>query len=759
MKNLIFLALCLCLGMNLNGQIKITDIKVVHDCLYGGSIDIKVEGATGEVTYEVDPGSNGTVSSQESSIFHNIERGDYLVFVEDDLSQDISTFQITGWPNVGPSLGDILVTSSLCSNQINLCIPIIGSSTEDDLIWYNEGLAVQWGGQCITVDSDSSGELYQVINSENCRVSNAADLTQIEMPATDLTFNCSFAGLKIESKYIGGNSYQWYKDGERLEGENNRSILLAEDISNRGVYHVEFLTSDCGIQSSEEYEFDGSSPEYHSFDEILICRGDTVEIAGFQIFREGLFNFKTIAQDGCDSLIQREVIIDDSCEEFFQGRVFYDQNENGIFDIEDSFIPNIDIEINGVETITTGRGRYYYRFEQGASYNLSILIDDRFVPTTTTSHSFVGQDDTHTMSYDFGLTFAEEFVELEATQNIFNGRCNEQGSLSVNVSNLGIPTPFSEEIFVEIEIDPSCEILDVIFPGAEIMGQSIFYSFTRINLFEERKLRVDLQFPDETNIGEILTFKTTLKYTDIQGTEKSETFIQEEELRCSFDPNDKQVSPVGLGDENYTMKDSELFYTIRFQNTGNDFARHISIIDTLNENLNLETFKILDSSHPVVVMQHPDREMEFLFRNIMLPDSIANEPESHGYVTYSLTANENLPDFTIIDNTAQIYFDSNPPIVTNTTISNLVDDFPTSTSDVLNAEVTIMPNPATDRIYVHVAHGGKVMLRLYDTSSRELLTKEGNGVYLEVDHLESGLYFLQVSVDGLTTVRPLVVEN
>ena len=130
MKNLTFLALCLCLGMNLNGQIKITDIKVVHDCLYGGSIDIKVEGATGEVTYEVDPGSNGTVSSQESSIFHNIERGDYLVFVEDDLSQDISTFQITGWPNVGPSLGDILVSSSLCSNQINLCIPIIGSSTD-----------------------------------------------------------------------------------------------------------------------------------------------------------------------------------------------------------------------------------------------------------------------------------------------------------------------------------------------------------------------------------------------------------------------------------------------------------------------------------------------------------------------------------------------------------------------------------------------------------------------------------------------------
>ena len=287
-----------------------------------------------------------------------------------------------------------------------------------------------------------------------------------------------------------------------------------------------------------------------------------MEIAGFQIFREGLFNFKTIAQDGCDRLIQREVIIDDSCEEFFQGRVFYDQNENGIFDIEDSFIPNIDIEINGVETITTGRGRYYYRFEQGASYNLSILIDDRFVPTTTTSHSFVGQDDTHTMSYDFGLTFAEEFVELEATQNIFNGRCNEQGSLSVNVSNLGIPTPFSEEIFVEIEIDPSCEILDAFFPGAEIIGQSIFYSFTGFNLFEERKLRVDLQFPDETNIGEILTFKTTLKYTDIQGTEKSETFIQEEELRCSFDPNDKQVSPIGLGDENYTMKDSELFLSL-----------------------------------------------------------------------------------------------------------------------------------------------------------------------------------------------------
>ena len=64
--------------------------------------------------------------------------------------------------------------------------------------------------------------------------------------------------------------------------------------------------------------------------------------------------------------------------------------------------------------------------------------------------------------------------------------------------------------------------------------------------------------------------------------------------------------------------------------------------------------------------------VEFNFDNILLPDSIVNEPGSHGYVKYGIKANAGLADFTAVQNTANIYFDFNPAIITNTTSNTLV---------------------------------------------------------------------------------------
>ena len=57
-------------------------------------------------------------------------------------------------------------------------------------------------------------------------------------------------------------------------------------------------------------------------------------------------------------------------------------------------------------------------------------------------------------------------------------------------------------------------------------------------------------------------------------------------------------------------------------------------------------------------------------------DSLTNEPESHGFVTYEVEANENFGG--LIENTAHIIFDSNPAIVTNTTKNTLVDSIQTN---------------------------------------------------------------------------------
>ena len=143
---------------------------------------------------------------------------------------------------------------------------------------------------------------------------------------------------------------------------------------------------------------------------------------------------------------------------------------------------------------------------------------------------------------------------------------------------------------------------------------------------------------------------------------------------CAYDPNDKQVFPEGYSEEHYIANDTILEYLIRFQNTGNAPATDVIVRDTLNPHLDLSTFKLVVHSHSVFTTVDPTtREVEFYFQNIMLPDSVSNEPESQGLVSFTIRPETGLPLLTELNNTAAIYFDNNPPIITNTTWSTIYD--------------------------------------------------------------------------------------
>ncbi len=146
----------------------------------------------------------------------------------------------------------------------------------------------------------------------------------------------------------------------------------------------------------------------------------------------------------------------------------------------------------------------------------------------------------------------------------------------------------------------------------------------------------------------------------------------------SYDPNDKQVVPFGLTNENLIEKTTELDYTIRFQNTGTIEAVNIVVLDTLSEFLDIETIRLGMVSHDYNFMIDGDadtRILRFQFDNINLPDSNTNEPASHGFIKFKIKQKANNRIGTVIKNRAAIYFDFNSPIITNT-ISNKVAILP-----------------------------------------------------------------------------------
>jgi len=153
------------------------------------------------------------------------------------------------------------------------------------------------------------------------------------------------------------------------------------------------------------------------------------------------------------------------------------------------------------------------------------------------------------------------------------------------------------------------------------------------------------------------------------------TFIQghvstatQEPNSCSCDPNDKLVTPQGCGPNGNISKHERLFYTIRFQNTGTGDAHNIILRDQLSSNLDLNTFHFVTSSHTLSNIQIiPDTTLILEFNGIEL------EPDSLGFVVFSIYPKNDLNDGATVTNQAGIYFDENDVVITNVTLNTLYD--------------------------------------------------------------------------------------
>lgn len=229
-----------------------------------------------------------------------------------------------------------------------------------------------------------------------------------------------------------------------------------------------------------------------------------------------------------------------------------------------------------------------------------------------------------------------------------------------------------------------------------------------------------------------------------------------QENRGSFDPNDKQGFPRGVGDEHWIEPGIELDYMIRFQNTGTDTAFTVVIRDTLDSWLDPASVRTGASSHPYTFQLSGQGNLTFTFNDILLPDSTTNEPASHGFIKFKVNVRQDVPLKTLVENRAGIYFDFNAPVITNTTFHKVGKDFlPVNTQkpNKQEPELEIFPNPAVDQAYVKIkgllANQGR--LELLDTQGRVVLQQNfsGDRILLNASKLPSGLYFMR-AYDGST---------
>jgi uncharacterized repeat protein (TIGR01451 family) len=152
-------------------------------------------------------------------------------------------------------------------------------------------------------------------------------------------------------------------------------------------------------------------------------------------------------------------------------------------------------------------------------------------------------------------------------------------------------------------------------------------------------------------------------------------------VACSYDPNDLTANSPGHYEPHFISAGERVVFRVRFQNTGNYQAEDVLIRDLLDPQVwDIETFEPIAASVGGLVYEGVQTnlnpltgEASFLFEGINLPDSSSSASLSQGFVTFAISTRNNLSHGTALSNTAEIYFDNNPAIVTNTTNHTIFD--------------------------------------------------------------------------------------
>ncbi len=254
----------------------------------------------------------------------------------------------------------------------------------------------------------------------------------------------------------------------------------------------------------------------------------------------------------------------------------------------------------------------------------------------------------------------------------FTERCDRVVPFTIELENSGT-IDFGRNIVLEFDNHLMLQNYDT-DPIAE-EGNKATWSFESIAGTNE-KIIAYIRMPSVQFRGEIFCLKLYFE------NDRSSLVEYCFELRCSYDPNDKHGTPF-RGGHNFVTFDEDLIYTIRFENLGNDTAFNVRIEDALSEYLDYNSFKFLQSSHELSnYFIDWWGNLTFFFNDIGLPgitqDSIGNK----GFVQYKINSRNDIQLKTEIQNKASIYFDSNPPVVTNTTSHIMVDELPDSYLDV-----------------------------------------------------------------------------
>lgn len=435
---------------------------------------------------------------------------------------------------------------------------------------------------------------------------------------------------------------------------------------------------------------------------------------------------------------------------YVTGNIFFDSNQNKL---KDTGEPGIGY---GKVTMTPDNSIAFSNnagdFLVGSLGGSQVLTYDPNTTATaglvlfTDSASYTMNVTSNVSNKDFGLISSYPDYTCSIPYQYIFPRCNTAQYAHFNVKNLSNVTC---DVLVWVKASANMTYVSATPAPTSISNDTVYWLIPNMAPLTSQPFAPKYVLPGN---GSSITYTVGLSALDGNGVSQfSTTRTRTTSVFCAMDPNDKQVMPPGVTVQNLTLMTDTLDYLIRFQNTGNDTAFKVVIVDTLDADLELSSFEVIESSHSMMTELEGNGVVTFTFNNILLPDSNVNEPGSHGHVRYRIRVKNGLPDATPVNNTAYIYFDFNEAVVTNTTLNTMVYILNVGEGTLENPlQPVLYPNPFSETAVLHFVNEIATMhqLEITDLQGRKVRSDQSttdNHFIISGKQMAKGVYLYRLS--------------
>lgn len=295
-------------------------------------------------------------------------------------------------------------------------------------------------------------------------------------------------------------------------------------------------------------------------------------------------------------------------------------------------------------------------------------------------------------------------------------------------------------------------------PNSQSTG-TLTWNFTNLLPFETKEIKAvfTLNTPTQTpplNNGDVLHYTVQINGAP-DDTPADNSFTLNQNVVNSFDPNDKtclegpSIAQTQVGDY--------VHYLIRFENMGTANARNIVVKDIIDTSkFDISSLIPITGSHNFTTRITQPNIVEFIFENIQLPfDDLNND----GYVSFKIKTKSTLTAGENFSNTANIYFDYNHPIITNTYTTAVENKNTLATNEVKgkNTTLNIYPNPVKEVLSIQ-SKDEVIKAEIYDTAGRIILSMGVKGNSVNLSELPKGNYMIKIYTKGQTFVQKLIKD-